>query len=328
MQSQEHCETTNRPKARAILVCPQCRSNRAEIVNSSPLRAQCFDCDTTYPIDAIARMDVAGQKITPRNRKTKADYRAEITPAPTPARQFLESAVNEALARGPCGVREQQRIAINAAKRYMEHLEDEWRKETPYLKDLDCNDNPKARAGARYARRWRPRFLAAYSISASFTVAARYARIDRHIAYVHRQKDQEFAAQVADAYNQAIDLLEARAFQRALEGDLEPVYYMGFVVDYVRKFDSKLQIELLRAKRPETFKTPGVNVNVGTKGDIFVLTEEQRHILMDVNRQWILDHPPPAEEPPRELGDTAVSQICETQREGLTTQNTTKAPPQ
>lgn len=59
---------------------------------------------------------------------------------------------------------------------------------------------------------------------------------------------------------------------------MEPVYYMGVVVDYVRKFDSKLQIEMLRAKRPETFKTPGVNVNVGVKGDVFVLTEEQRHI--------------------------------------------------
>jgi hypothetical protein len=85
---------------------------------------------------------------------------------------------------------------------------------------------------------------------------------------------------------------------------------MGVVVDYVRKFDSKLQIELLRAKRPETFKTPGVNVNVGVKGDVFVLTEEQRHILMDYNRQWFLDHPPPAaatEEPRAQLGDHGPS---------------------
>jgi hypothetical protein len=99
----------------------------------------------------------------------------------------------------------------------------------------------------------------------------------------------------------AIDLLEARAFQRALEGDLEPVYYMGVVVDYVRKFDSNLQIELLRAKRPESFKTPGVNVNVGTKGDVFVLTEEQRHILMDYKRRETLAWEPPAAEPPADI---------------------------
>jgi hypothetical protein len=69
---------------------------------------------------------------------------------------------------------------------------------------------------------------------------------------------------------------------------------MGVVVGYIRKFDSKLQIEMLRAYKPERYKTPGVNVNVGVKGDVFVLTEEQRHILMDYNRQWLLDHPPPA----------------------------------
>src|SRR5262245_14159935 len=47
--------------------------------------------------------------------------------------------------------------------------------------------------------------------------------------------------------NMGIEMLHARAFQRALEGDLEPIYYMGVVVGYIRKFDTKLQIEMLRA---------------------------------------------------------------------------------
>jgi hypothetical protein len=65
---------------------------------------------------------------------------------------------------------------------------------------------------------------------------------------------------------------------------------MGVVVDYVRKFDSRLAIELLRANRPNKFKTPGgANVNVATKGDVFVLTEEQRHELMEINRERIKD---------------------------------------
>jgi hypothetical protein len=76
------------------------------------------------------------------------------------------------------------------------------------------------------------------------------------------------------------------------------VFYMGKPVGYVRKFDSRLQIELLRAKRPETFKTPGVNVNVGVKSDVFVLTEEQRHILMDYKRRQTLAWEPPAEDQP------------------------------
>jgi hypothetical protein len=97
---------------------------------------------------------------------------------------------------------------------------------------------------------------------------------------------------VEDAQEHAIDLLEARCFQRALEGDLEPVYYMGVVVDYVRKFDSRLAIELLKANRPDKFKTPGTQVKVATRGDVFMLTEEQRHELMRLNRQWLEAHPP------------------------------------
>jgi hypothetical protein len=85
-----------------------------------------------------------------------------------------------------------------------------------------------------------------------------------------------------------IEMLHARAFQRALEGDVEPVHYMGVPVGYVRKFDSKLQIEMLRAYRPDRFKTPGTQVNIGTRGDIFVLTEDQRHELQRINREWLL----------------------------------------
>ena len=31
---------------------------------------------------------------------------------------------------------------------------------------------------------------------------------------------------------------------------------------------------MLSAYRPDRFKTPGTKVNIGTKGDVFVLTEE------------------------------------------------------
>jgi len=42
------------------------------------------------------------------------------------------------------------------------------------------------------------------------------------------------------------------------------------------------------AYRPDRFKTPGTQVNVGTKGDIFVLTEDQRDELQRINRERIL----------------------------------------
>jgi hypothetical protein len=91
-----------------------------------------------------------------------------------------------------------------------------------------------------------------------------------------------------------------------LEGNVEPVYYMGVVVGYIRKFSDKLQIEMLRAYKPDRYKTPGTQVNIGTKGDIFVLTEEQRHVLMDYKRNELLayqrDHLPAPEEPQKSPG--------------------------
>ena len=67
-------------------------------------------------------------------------------------------------------------------------------------------------------------------------------------------------------------------------------------------FSDKLQIEMLRAYRPDRFKTPGTQVNIGAKSDIFVLTEEQRHKLMEINRQWLLTSPLPTDDI---QGDTA-----------------------
>jgi hypothetical protein len=120
-------------------------------------------------------------------------------------------------------------------------------------------------------------------------------------ACVHRREDPEFNAQIEEAQEHAIDMLHSRVWSRAVEGDLEPVYHMGFVVGYIRKFDSKLQIEMLRAYKPDHFKTPGTNINLGVKGDIFVLTEAQRHELQDINRAAVMAMPTDREEWERQL---------------------------
>ena len=157
---------------------------------------------------------------------------------------------------------------------------------------FDSND-PNARACARYALVWRPKFLAGLSLTNSPTLAARFARITKQTVYNHRKWDSEFAEQWQEAIDHAVELLHARAFQRALEGDCEPVFYMGIIVGYVRKYDSKLQIEMLRAWKPDRFKTPGAQVNIGTRGDVFVLSEAQRHELRNLNRNWLLTSPVP-----------------------------------
>ncbi len=44
------------------------------------------------------------------------------------------------------------------------------------------------------------------------------------MAYDHRKNDPEFAKQLDEAIEDALDLLHARVFQRCLEGDLGPIY--------------------------------------------------------------------------------------------------------
>jgi hypothetical protein len=233
------------------------------------------------------------KELRTKNRKTKIDYRNEIQPAARPPARFLTEALDAQLSGGPVGVRKAQRVALSTARRFMERLISEWDKPTDDLPAVvgipatvvDLTDAHRARL--RYARHWRARFLAALSCTHSPTIAANYARIPRSVAYDHRERDRAFAGHWRAACDHAADLLEARCFQRALEGDLEAVYYMGVPVDYVRRFDGRLQVEMLRALRPDRFKTAGVNVNLAARGDVFVLTEDQRHELQRINRERI-----------------------------------------
>jgi len=217
-----------------------------------------------------------------------------ITPVQPPAHKdidFNTSIVDQALASGPTGIRKAQRVALKFARKFQAEAEDHFKKRTKFLRQWFDSNDPNARARARYALVWRPKFLAALSLTYSPTLAARFARTTKQTAYNHKKQDSEFAEQWQQALDHAVELLHARAFQRALEGDCEAVYYMGKPVGYVRKFSDKLQIELLRAYKPDTFKTPGTQVNIGTKGDVFVLTEEQRKELQRINREWLLTTP-------------------------------------
>jgi hypothetical protein len=77
--------------------------------------------------------------------------------------------------------------------------------------------------------------------------------------------------------------------QRAVEGDCEPVFWQGIEVGHVRKFDGRLQIEMLRAHMPDRFKTPGqAVVNVDTGDKILVMDEATRMKLIDRRREALL----------------------------------------
>jgi hypothetical protein len=146
--------------------------------------------------------------------------------------------------------------------------------ETEYLKQLKATHCARARA----AMRWRPKFLGCLSMATGVVFAAKAARVSYNTFRLHQRNDPEFAAQVREAEAQGAELLHYACFQRAVEGNLEPIYFQGQVVGHVRKFDTRLQIEFLRAHLPEIFKTPGAPpINFTTGQQILVLDAATRH---------------------------------------------------
>jgi hypothetical protein len=94
-------------------------------------------------------------------------------------------------------------------------------------------------------------------MSGSKVMACRVARVGHSTADYHLRNDLDFAAQE--------------------------------VVGYIRKFDTRLQIEMLRAHMPAIFKTPGTApVNVETGDKILVMDEATRAKLIERRKERLL----------------------------------------
>jgi predicted RNA-binding protein with PUA-like domain len=320
-------ETVDAERGRrtAILECPTCSSHRATVLDCRPRKARCADCGHVYRIKTEKPLgSLAFEAEAPTTQARRQHAPQEVKPAPPiNARDFgiLTDSINQALAAGPDGLRKAQRDANRIARKFgFAYLEPQWFVATPWLLKWAAGDaetlanasvpqshrlmfpakpsNPNigkqsvTRLRVRAAIRWRSVWLLNYSMTASPAMACRAAKIGEPTLYYHKKNDPDFAQLMETAKAHAIDLLHTRCFQRALEGDIEPIHWQGVVVDYVRKFPERLQIEMLRAHMPATFKTPGQgNINIDTGDKILVMTEELRAKLIALHREEIMDTP-------------------------------------
>jgi hypothetical protein len=94
-------------------------------------------------------------------------------------------------------------------------------------------------------------------MSCSFTSALKAARVSYNTVRAHERNDPEFAALLREAEEEGAEMLHHVCWKAALEGNIEPVYFQGQIVGHIRKYDSRMQIEMLRAHMPQKFKTPG-----------------------------------------------------------------------
>jgi hypothetical protein len=210
----------------SIVQCPKCLSYSAEIVSWNPVRARCAGCGTAYRVHPVKRdivnhredvgADEGEEDLLTASGTSKSVSGAPMKPATAPEVGLNTILLEQAIAAGPGGIRNAQRIALKFAKKYHEEAIDYFKKVTPFLQDWIDKGDSYYRARARFALVWRPRFLSALSMTNSVTLAAHRARISRQAIYEHRKADAEFAKQWDEAVEHAIDLLHARAFQGAL----------------------------------------------------------------------------------------------------------------
>src|SRR5262249_4108529 len=97
-------------------------------------------------------------------------------------------------------------------------------------------------------------FIEAYAKIGTVFHAAQHVGLPRRRHYKWVQKDPNYARQVAEAEEEAIQHLEREARRRAMVGVEEPVYYKGQVCGAVRKYSDTLLIFLLKSKRPQIYR--------------------------------------------------------------------------
>lgn len=126
---------------------------------------------------------------------------------------------------------------------------------------------PQKKPAAKPRRRtlarpdWAERFLAALH-RGNITAACKAANVGRRTVYDRRDRDLAFAQAMADALEDAVDLLEAEAWRRAADGLERKRFHKGEpLIDpetgeqYVeREYSDQLMMQLLRAHRPERYR--------------------------------------------------------------------------
>jgi hypothetical protein len=119
-------------------------------------------------------------------------------------------------------------------------------------------------------------FLAAYRETGNVRLACTAAQIGRSSHYRWQAEDHDYEVAFEQAKKDAVDVLEAEARRRAVEGWEEPVgWYKGEAGGTVRRYSDTLMIFLLKGAAPQKYRER-MEVSGALKGlDFSVMTDEQ-----------------------------------------------------
>lgn len=205
-----------------------------------------------------------------RHRRDNGPEALEVAEVAPPSPAQLGTAhlyTTTVLEGGPRALIAAEHEAARLSQKFGEEMEAKWCLATKFLLSLN-QSTADQRARARYAMQWRPRFLAVVALTRSLILGSRAARVSKNTVLAHRRDDPDFDAQVVSAQEQAVDLLADMTMRTAIEGECKPIFWQGIMVGHQREFDNRLRIEMLRAYKPDRFKTPGSKVNINTGNQI------------------------------------------------------------
>lgn len=97
-------------------------------------------------------------------------------------------------------------------------------------------------------------FLSIYSLVGNISRASKLVGISRDTHQEWKHTDPEYARAFDEAHNRSIDVLEAEAMRRAVQGVQKPVYHQGEQVGAITDYSDVLLIFLMKGARPEKYR--------------------------------------------------------------------------
>lgn len=175
-----------------------------------------------------------------------------------------------------------EREAILQAKRRAAGIKERDPMADPDPLDADAARPPKpsrrSTTPRSWDRGWRKAFLKAYSVRPIIASAAAAAGTTANTVHRTIKADPAFAEKFAEARQIAKERLVSRAWEIAVDGIEEPIYFKGEVVGHRLAHSEKMLEVLLKGFLPEMFndRLQAAQVNAQAIGD---LTEVRRQLL-------------------------------------------------